>query len=257
MASNGSGKGKYALDAGSLLDGILSETQSEAQQEEERLKADLKAKESQAEQQRAAEAERRRSQAQAALAAERDRQERARSRRDAVLQTMSDLEAEREAGSLTPSAPHAAVPAGPHDYASSVGISQSYSHLAVTKRPSWLVPVALAATILIVGGGITAAVLVLGAPSIDPTSYPKSALDVDTVSRNPLETIGFNYVPQPEPVRPAALDATATASTEAERERGHSRNHDRDRDHEEESTQTNAPLDIDLDGSGIFDRGSE
>ena len=258
MARNGGGKGKYALDAGSLLDGILSETQSEAQREEERIKAELQAKESEAEQRRAKEAEHRRSQAQAALAAERDRQDRARARRDLVLQTMADLEAEQEAGSLTASGAHAAV-AGPPmtgEYASAIGYSQSYSHIAVRKRPKWVVPVALAATILIVGAGVTAGVIVFGAPSIDPTSYPKSALDLGAQARNPLETIGFNYVPQPEPVHPV-LDETATASAgEEDRPRERSRDRDRDRD-EESANDASAPLDLDLDGSGIFDRGSE
>lgn len=265
-ASDKKARGKYALDAGALLDGILNETQSEAAAEEEKLRREIQAKQSEEQRKALQDAEMRRRQAEAALAAERERQESAKYRREAVLRTMQDLEAERESGSLTPTGMESVAPEPQHrpvefEHAGSP-ISQSYSHRAVPSRRSpWLMVAMVAALVIMLGGGATAFFLITSQPAMDPASYPKVTPDLATVTRNSLVIVGLAEIPRPEPepiIVQVPVPVEDTGAT-AERERsGRRRDRDRNRDNEEETTtQQNAPLDLSLDSSGIFDRGSE
>lgn len=260
-AGQAKAKSKYALDAGDLLSGILSETQTEAAHEEQQLEQTLAKRADVQQHRQEVEAERRKREAEEALAAERDRQDRARARRAAVLQTMDELEAEQSAGTLTPSAQLPAVQGGPLDYATAVRSSASYAHPAVAaKRPVWVLPATIALAILLVGGGIVATLVLTSGPSLDPNSYPKSAMAVSATARNSLVTIGLRWVPTPEPPPSLAADETEAgeeATASRSRSRSRDRDRDRDRDSDTDSSSSSAPLDIEIDGSGIFDRGSE
>jgi hypothetical protein len=195
----------------SLLAGILEETQSEADAERERLEADLRKKEEDARLAAAAAEAQRREESERRLAEEEQRRRAAAARRAAEEERLhiEDLKARGEWKEPEVAAPVVAAVA-PRRNSMTAEVAQIQAQ--AKKKQNRAVGFAIAATVLLVGGGAGAFYATTMVEYVDSTTaYAKSSASTLAID-DAIATIGFNPIPDPIILQPEVPVAAPTTS---------------------------------------------
>ncbi len=213
-------------DAGDLLASILNDTETDAAQEQQRIEAEMLAREQEALRLKDAEEQNRRSQAEARISAEMDRLQQVEVRRTQKLEALK-IEDLKESGLWQPPeepvkveqtdnvlhAVQAAQAATPEH--ASVGAQASAAQQAAqpVAKKSNTTAIAILGVVaaLVVIGGVVAGMLMNGSYKVDDTSYAKA---VYTPKDNQILLVekGFSPLPKPEPAAPVEESGAASSS---------------------------------------------
>jgi hypothetical protein len=210
-------------DAGDLLAGILDDTATEAALEQQRIEADLKAREEEERRRKAAEEERKRLEAEARISAEMDRLEQIEKRRTQKVEALKieELKAsgqwkppeepverkQPDAAAIQAAIAAQAAMAAPVPQAAAQPMAQA---MPMAPEPQSKKPVAILGGVvaLVVVAAVAVVALAGGGYELDNTPYTKAVYSPKD-SQTLLVEMAFAPLPKPEPVVEAPAAAPA------------------------------------------------
>lgn len=216
-------------DAGDLLASILNDTETDAALEQQRIEAEILAREQEAQRLKDAEEQHRRAEAEARISAEMDRLQQVEVRRTQKLEALK-IEDLKESGLWQPpeepakpeqpnaqshsalhavQAPHAITPE--HGNASlSPAVAQATQPVAKKSNSTAIAILGIVAALVVISA-VVAGMLMKGSYKVDNTTYAKA---VYTPKDNQILLVekGFVPLPKPEPVATAEESSAAASS---------------------------------------------
>ena len=270
--------GKWASDddAGSLLAGILDDTETAAQAEQAQLEAAVRAKQEEEERMRLEEEERKRREAEEKLRSEQSRQEQIKQRRTEKMEALRVEELKERGEWVDPAldeakqeeerARQAEVEEKARMQQQMAQMQQQMSQMkqksdaqpvepiAATKKSKGPMIALAAVVVAVIGAGAVLGVLMTQQYQPDTTNYPKVSLEAKE-AKNVVTTAAFTPLPKEEEEKVEVAEAKPAKSTRRSRRKSSSRKSSSRKPSKSKSKSKKKKIDLSLDDGDLFGGG--